>query len=169
MAEPYVGEIRMFGGDFAPTGWALCDGSVLSINANEMLYSLLGTTYGGDGQTTFGLPDLRGRVPMHQSSTHPLGQKGGTETVTLTQSNLATHTHAAAAQGANGTVASPGNAFWAGNADYNCFAPAGTATDASFNAGTIAPAGGSQPHENMMPFVAINFIIATQGIYPSFD
>jgi microcystin-dependent protein len=164
MSEAYIGEIRMFGGNYAPIGWLICDGSLISISDNQALFALLGTTYGGDGMSTFALPDLRGRAPMHKSPTYPLGQKGGTEAVTLTSGNLAMHSHIPRAQAANGTASSPLNAVWAGNSDYTCYAA--TAPTAAFNPGTIMAAGGSQPHENMMPFTTINFIIATEGIYP---
>lgn len=164
MSDAYLGEIRMFGGSYAPRDWALCDGSVISISANEALFSLLGTTYGGDGVSTFALPDLRGRAPMHQSATYPRGQKGGVETVTLTTASLPVHTHAAMAQGANGTASSPANAVWAGNSDYELFAAG--APDTAFNPAAIAAAGAGLAHDNMMPFAAVNFIIATAGIFP---
>lgn len=163
--EPYVGEIRMFGGTFAPEGWQFCNGQLLSIAENEMLYSLLGTMYGGDGVNTFGVPDLRGRVPLHQASGYAMGQMGGTETVTLTQQQLAVHTHAASARTANGTMAAPAAHFWAGNAENACFSSA--APDVNFNTGAIAAVGGGRPHQNMMPFLTLSFIIATAGIYPT--
>lgn len=164
MAEPYVGEIRMFAGNFAPDQWALCDGRVMSIAENEILFSLLGTTYGGDGQGTFGLPDLRGRAPMHQSSSYPLGQKGGVESVTLNQLQLGAHTHAAVA-GTGGTAAnSPNGAYW-GTSSVNSYSAA--APNTPLNA--ISPSGGGQAHDNMMPFLPVNFIIALNGLYPSFD
>jgi microcystin-dependent protein len=165
MSDAYVGEIRMLGGNYAPVGWAMCDGSVLSISDNQALFALLGTTYGGDGQSTFALPDLRGRAPMHQSPQYPMGMKAGVESVTLITSNLAAHTHAPSAQSANGTASSPANAFWAGNSDYTCFLQG--APNTNFNAGSIGPSGGSVPHDNMMPYVAINYIIALEGIFPS--
>jgi microcystin-dependent protein len=165
MSDAYLGEIRMLGGNYAPVGWMMCDGSVLSISQNEALFALLGTTYGGDGQTTFALPDLRGRAPMHQSPQYPMGMKAGVESVTLNTNNLAAHTHVPSAQSANGTASSPANAVWAGNSDYTCFTQG--APNTNFNAGSIGPAGGNVPHDNMMPYVAINYIIATQGIFPS--
>lgn len=164
MADAYLGEIRMFSGSYAPQDWALCDGSVISIAQNQALYALLGNTYGGDGVNTFALPDLRGRAPMHQSPTYPLGQKAGVESVTLTTASLAAHTHSAMAQTGAGSSSSPANAVWAGNSDFDVFAA--TAPDTSFNPGAITPAGGGQAHDNMMPFLAVNFIIATAGIYP---
>lgn len=162
--EPLLGEIRMFAGDFAPAGWSFCDGRLLSISENEALFTLLGTSYGGDGQTTFGLPDLRGRVPLHRSASTPLGSMGGTETVTLLPNQMAAHTHQAMATSANGNVASPSNALWAASG-YRCYATAAPTTAL----GSMSPAGGTQPHENLMPSVAITFIIALFGIYPTFN
>lgn len=165
--EPYVGEVRMFGGTFAPQGWEMCNGQLLRIADNEVLFALIGTTYGGDGVNTFAVPDLRGRVPVNQSAQYPLGQTGGTETVTLNQLQLPAHTHAASVSSANGTFAAPGAHFWAGNAEEACFSTA--APDAQFNASAIGLAGGANSHENMMPFLATSFIIATTGIYPQPD
>jgi microcystin-dependent protein len=165
MAEPYVGEIRMFAGNFAPQGWVLCDGSTLAISLYEALYTLIGTTYGGDGQSTFMVPDLRGRAPIHIGPTATLGASGGTETVTLTSQQMAQHTHVANARTANATSSLPANNFWAGNADYLCYAA--VAPDTAMNSGAIGPAGGSQPHENMMPYQAISFVMATEGNFPS--
>jgi microcystin-dependent protein len=164
MAEPYLGEIRMFGGTFAPQGWVPCDGRLLSISDNEPLFALLGTTYGGDGQSNFGVPDLRGRAPIHRSSVYPLGVRGGTETVTLTVPEMAAHTHLPNVKAGNGSSSTPAGSHWAGNNDFGCYAH--TAPNASFNPGAIGPAGGNQPHDNMMPFTTVSFIIATAGIYP---
>lgn len=165
MAEPYIGEIRMFSGNFAPANWALCNGQVLSISENETLYNLLGTTYGGDGVTSFGLPDLRGRAPMHMTTGYSLGQLGGSESVTLTRETMAPHTHTAMAQSANGTSSAPAGRYWAGAGDFICFSKADP--DVTFSPAAINVSGGSLPHENMMPFLAMTFIIATAGIYPS--
>jgi microcystin-dependent protein len=168
MAEPYVGEIRLFSGNFAPVGWALCDGRVIAISENQTLFTLLGNMYGGDGQITFGLPDLRGRVPIHTSAAgYPLAQLGGTESVTLTTQNLPVHTHAANTQPGNGSASDPTGRYWAGNNDFRIYSDA--AADTSFAPGAIGAAGGSQPHENMMPFVTVSYIIALEGIYPSFN
>jgi microcystin-dependent protein len=164
----------MFGGNYAPAGWALCQGQVVSIAANQALFSLIGTTYGGDGVNTFNLPDLRGRVPVHQGAnptTHtpyPIGQAGGSEQVTLLSSQLPAHAHAAQAQSGNGTQAGPGNAVWATELDPN-LRPFSTNASPSgvMNQACLAAAGNNQPHENRMPFLAINFIIAMEGIYPS--
>jgi microcystin-dependent protein len=164
MAQPYVGEIRMFAGNFAPAGWLLCYGQLLPISDNETLFQLIGTTYGGDGQLTFGLPDLRGRVPLHQGTGFTLAQIGGQETVTLTTPQIPPHTHAASASGA-GNSDSPGGAnAWAGAATllYST-AP----TNSQMNAGAISPAGGGQPHDNMSPYLTVNFIISLYGIFPS--
>jgi microcystin-dependent protein len=155
----------MFGGTYATANWLPCDGRLLSIADNTPLYALLGTTYGGDGQTTFALPDLRGRAPFHQNSTYPLGLFGGTETVTLTTQELAAHMHLPSVNSANGTSAKPTANYWASNSDFSCYAE--TAPNASFNPAAIGPAGGNQPHENMMPFTAVSFIIATAGVFPS--
>lgn len=172
MSEPYLGEIRMFAGNFAPLGWAFCDGSELSISQYDTLYILLGTTYGGDGQTTFALPDLRGRIPLHmgtnpQTGTNfPLGQKAGTETVTLVQNNLPVHTHSVTAQTATSTTqtGNPANAYWAPS-DFNRFST--NAPDGTMNPAAITAQGGNQPHDNMMPFLTVSFIIALEGIFPS--
>lgn len=168
--EQFIGEIRMFGGNYAPVGWAFCDGQELSISQNDALFSLIGTTYGGDGVSTFGLPDLRGRIPLHQgvnqaTGTHYLiGSRSGTETVTLTESELPSHTHRASAYSQAGNAASPANAFWAqGQVDQY----ASTAPNTTMNPDGINNVGGNQPHENVMPFLCISFIISLVGIYPS--
>lgn len=169
MAQPYVGEIRMFAGSFAPAGWAFCDGQLLAISENETLFQLIGTTYGGDGQSTFGLPDLRGRVPVHQGTssatgtTYALAEQGGVEQVTLTVQQIPTHSHTPLALGANGNQASPSNGTWAGSQakQFSSGAPN------TLVGGTSATAGGSQPHDNMMPFLTISFILSLIGIFPS--
>lgn len=161
----------MFGGTFAPRGWALCDGSLLSISENEALFSLLGTTYGGDGQTTFGVPSLASRIPVGQGmnpqtmTNYSLGKQGGTETVTLTQTELPVHTHIANASSQAGTQVSPAGAVWGAQTTLNLFSQ--QPPDVQMSPQSLTPAGGNQPHDNMMPFLAINFIIATEGIYPS--
>ncbi|MGN7360496.1 phage tail protein [Paenibacillus sp. SAF-054] len=165
MSESYLGEIRMFAGNFAPQGWALCNGQILSIAENEALFALLGTTYGGDGQTTFALPDLQGRVAVHPSSTYQRGSKGGTETVTLTQSQLASHTHIAHANTSYANAAVPQNNVWA-KTPVTYFADGSSANRVNMNAQTIAPVGNGQPHDNMMPTVTISFIISLYGVFP---
>lgn len=166
MAEPFLGEVKMFGGNFAIKGWAFCDGSILPIAQNDALFSLFGTTYGGDGQETFALPDLRGRVPLHAGNGFVLGQVGGSETVTLTAQQIPMHSHAAVAAAA-GSASSPAEAVLAGTTAGNeLYTPADTAPTA-LAPGEIRPAGGNQPHENMMPFLTISFLVALEGIYPT--
>jgi microcystin-dependent protein len=165
MSQPYVGEIRMFAGNFGPSGWLICDGSLLAISENETLFNLIGTTYGGDGQSTFALPDLRGRVPLHLGSNYPIGQLGGVESVTLLTQQLPSHTHPAAASSLSGNLDSPaGAAAWAAMSTplYSTSPP-----NSQMNAGAVGANGGNQPHDNMMPYLTINFIISLYGIYPS--
>ncbi len=164
MAEPFVGEVRMFGGNFAPSGWALCDGRLLSISQSEVLYTLIGTTYGGDGVNTFGLPDLRGRCAVHQGAGLVIGQVSGTESVTLISNQIPNHTHAVSAL-TTGTSISPSNAIYGGNAqNFKLYKPG--PPSATMNAAMIGATGG-QPHENRMPFLAVTFIIALFGVFPS--
>ncbi len=168
--EPYLAEIRMFGGNFAPRNWALCEGQILPINQNQSLYSLLGTMYGGDGRTTFALPDLRGRAPLSAGSgpglpTYNQGQKGGAPTVTLNTSQIPSHNHSFAprASSQNATSGKSENNFPAvtGTLNYH------TSADTTEGAGTTSNAGGGQAHENMSPYLAINYIICIQGLFPS--
>lgn len=169
MSEPFVGEIRMFAGNFAPRGWAFCDGQLLAVSQNDALFSLLGTIYGGDGRTTFGLPDLRGRFPIHAGhgpglSERRLGSKGGSEKETLTVNQLPSHTHPIQASGNLTTSPNPANNTFAqsiGDVYTTDFTPSG------MNSGVVSQVGGSQSHTNLMPFLCINFIIALVGIYPS--
>ncbi|GKU78212.1 phage tail protein [Paenibacillus sp. L3-i20] len=164
MSDQCVGEIRAFAGNFAPVGWAKCDGQLMSISENEVLYTLIGTTYGGDGVTTFGLPDLRGRIPIHTSSQYPLGQSIGTEQVTLTINQLAAHSHLVAASSTDGNTASPQNSTWA-KSSIKQFSNA--AVNDEMSANSIQFVGGGLPHNNMMPFITVNYIIALTGIFPS--
>ena len=164
MSEPFLGEIRIVGFDFAPRGWALCDGQILPINQNQSLYSILGTTYGGDGRTTFALPDLRGRSPMHTGTGHPLGQRAGEETHTLTENEMPAHTHAARASGAEGTQIVPTDNVLARSVNQVYHEPTNLT---ALQAGTVSNVGGSQAHDNMQPFLTLNFIIALQGLFPS--
>jgi microcystin-dependent protein len=170
MSQPYVGEIRMFGGNFAPAGWAFCSGQLVAISENEVLFNLIGTTYGGDGVQTFGLPDLQGRLPIHMGTdpstgtTFIIGEKSGTETVTLTTSQIPSHAHNAMGKSANGNQPGPGGGVWA-TSSLNQFATA--AADTNLNVLAIANDGGNQPHENMMPFLCVSFIISLFGIFPS--
>lgn len=170
MSQPYVGEIRMFAGNFAPNGWLFCAGQTLPISENEVLFQLIGTTYGGDGESTFQLPDLQGRAPVHFGNgtgiaNVQIGEKAGVESVTLTTQQLPSHAHALAASGsgADGDAAAgavPGVAL------ANAFTADGTGLQA-MAAGTLQAAGGSQPHDNMPPYLAMNFIISLFGVFPS--
>ncbi|GAB3798579.1 tail fiber protein [Humibacter antri] len=168
MSEPYVGEIRMFTGNFAPVNWAICDGSIVSIAQYDTLFQLLGTTYGGDGQNTFALPDLRGRAPLHAGTsagyTVQQGQAAGVEQVTIVASQLPDHSHSAMGSSQPANRTSPAGNVWAAWADnpYSDDAPS-----AALSPSALGPAGGSQAHDNMPPFQVINFIIALAGIYPS--
>ena len=160
----------MVGFNFAPANWAFCDGSLIPISENSALYNLIGTTYGGDGLNTFALPNLLSRVPVHMGSngqgTFIQGQLSGTETVTLLANQLPAHTHAAAASGNGGTSNVPTNNFWA-NWTGAQYTNAGTTVNATMRSDAVVPVGGSQPHDNMIPFLAVNFIIALFGVYPS--
>lgn len=166
MSQPFIGEIRLVGFNFAPAGWAVCGGQIMAIAQNDALFALIGTTFGGDGQTTFALPDLRGRVPIHMgqgpgTSNYVIGETGGTEAVTLIAPQLPSHVHlAAGAAGGNDTNLSTGMPASGGPDLYAAGAGTGTSI-----AGTNA--GGSQPHENMAPFVTVNFVISLFGIFPS--
>lgn len=168
--EGYIGEIRMVAFNFAPRGWALCDGQLLSIAQNTALFSLIGTIYGGDGRTTFALPDLRGRVPVHAGTgagltPRSLGERGGVENVTLNIAQIPSHNHLAFANSGNATTGNPVNATWANvglNSIYNTSTP-----NVNMAGATIGNMGGSQSHINMQPYEVVNFIIALQGIYPS--
>lgn len=170
MGTPYVGEIRMFGGNFAPLGWAFCNGSLLSISENEALFTLIGTTYGGDGETTFAVPDLRGRLPVHQGAgpdgtTYSVGQSGGEERVTLTTNQLPNHTHPMRAAAIAGNQTSPGGHLPANTTGVALYI--NDPPDGNMNAQSIASAGGGQPHENMQPYLPLSFIISLFGFFPS--
>ena len=175
MAEPFVGEIKMFAGNFAPRGWALCDGQLLSVSQNDALFSLLGTQYGGDGRTTFGLPDMRGRVPLHQGqgpglTNRRIGTELGSETETLTTSQLPLHDHPVNASTQTATAGYPAAAVVADTGTdhaYYSSGELGPEPDLSFPDATINNTGGGQSHTNIMPFVCVNFIISLFGIYPS--
>jgi microcystin-dependent protein len=164
VSSPFIGEIRMFGGNFAPAGWAFCNGALIPISENDALFNLIGTTYGGDGQTTFALPDLQSRVPIHVGPGFALGQTGGAESVTLTTSQIPAHSHVPTCNGTQGADKLPTNDVWA-------FAPNNPYTDGAPAAGmspaAIGSSGGSQPHDNMIPFLVINFILSLFGIFPS--
>ncbi|HZT57417.1 MAG TPA: tail fiber protein [Pyrinomonadaceae bacterium] len=164
MAQPYVGEIRMFAGNFAPAGWMFCEGQLLPISEYETLFNLIGTTYGGDGQSTFALPDLRGRVPLHFGNGFTLAETGGVETVTLTVSQIPAHSHAFLAANTAGTGTSPLGTLVASptGSIYN----AGT-NPVSMNPQAVSSVGGSQPHNNFQPYLCVDFIISLFGIFPS--
>ena len=163
MAQPYVGEIRMFAGNFAPNGWMFCEGQLLPISEYETLFNLIGTTYGGDGQSTFALPDLRGRVPIHQGNGFTLAETGGVETVTLTVSQIPSHTHPLLASTAAGGP-NPATNVLATSTAVDVYRES-TASNA-MAAASITPVGGSQPHTNFQPYLCVNFILSLFGIYP---
>jgi len=165
MAQPYVGEIRMFAGNFAPAGWMFCEGQLLPISENETLFQLIGTTYGGDGESTFALPDLQGRLPIHQGNGFILAETGGAEEITLTVSQIPAHSHVLLASSDPGNTPNPAG---------NVIGTPLTATpflnaqaNAVFSPQAISPVGGSQPHTNMQPYLCVNFIISLFGLFPS--
>ena len=165
MAQPYVGEIRMFAGNFAPAGWMFCQGQSLPISENETLFQLIGTTYGGDGQETFWLPDLRGRIPIHQGNGFIIGESGGVESVTLTVNQIPAHTHPLLAATAIGNDPNPAGGVLAESSVVSLY-QAGSPTSAMAPQ-SIGPVGGSQPHSNMQPYLCVHFIISLFGIFPS--
>jgi microcystin-dependent protein len=164
MAEPFMAEIKLMSFNFPPKGWAQCNGQLLPINQNQALFSLLGTVYGGNGQTTFGLPNLRGQVPMHMGGGHSLGETAGSESVTINNSTMPNHIHQLFATNtdANRSAAPPGNVLGPVN---NLYGPASNLTP--LLPASVTNIGGSQPHENRQPFLVLNFCIALQGIFPS--
>jgi microcystin-dependent protein len=166
VAQPYVGEIRMFAGNFAPVGWMFCEGQLLPISENETLFQLIGTTYGGDGESTFALPDLRGRIPMHQGNGFILAETGGAEEITLTVSQIPAHSHPMLASLNAGNLTNAQN-------NIICDSPSillyieGQAPDTNLSPSVVSPVGGSQPHTNFQPYLCVNFIISLFGIFPS--
>lgn len=171
MAQPYVGEIRMFAGNFPPNGWMFCEGAPLAISENDVLFQLIGTTYGGDGQETFNLPDLQSRVPIHMGTgpdgtTYQIGEMAGTEQETLSIQQIPNHTHPFTASTNQGSATPPTGAVLGATTGGISMYYEG-AVDGNLNAQAVGPAGGSQPHENTQPFLCINFIISLFGIYPS--
>lgn len=170
MSDPYIGEIRMFGGNFAPQGWALCQGQELEISEHDALFNLIGTTYGGDGQGTFALPNLQGRVPVHQGNGPIIGETAGVEQVTLTAQQIPVHTHAPLATNDQGSQSAPGNALPGSTpAAAMAFAYGTDEPTAQIDPSGISAAGGGQPHDNVQPYLCINFIISLFGVYPSRD
>ena len=171
MSEPFVGEVRMFAGNFAPRGWAFCDGQLLAVSQNDALFSLFGTIYGGDGRTTFGLPDLRGRIPIHAGSgpglsPRRLGAKAGSENETLTVNQLPSHTHNMTGIQSNATLPDPQNHRLGTNTIIQPYSTT-ESLDTNMASTAIGNVGGSRSHSNLMPFLCINFIVALVGIYPS--
>lgn len=164
MAEPFLSEIRIMSFEFAPKGWALCNGQLLPINQNQALFSLLGTTFGGDGRVNFALPDCRGRTPIHVGSGHTLGERGGEQAHTLSIAELPTHTHVVNSTNTNGTAIIPTSNVLAGSPNQLYLLPQNLV---ALNPGTLTNVGGSQAHLNMQPFLTLSFCIALQGIFPS--
>ncbi len=165
MAQPYVGEIRMFAGNFAPAGWIFCEGQLLPISENETLYQLIGTTYGGDGESTLGIPDLRGRIPVHNGQEFPLAQAGGVEEVTLTTTQLPVHTHPLLVTTAIGSAANPSGQVLGSSGAGNLYRQSPASVPLAPQ--TVGPAGGSQPHTNFQPYLCVDFILSLYGIFPS--
>ncbi len=171
MSEPFIAEIRIFAGNFAPRGWAFCNGQLLPVSQNTALFSLIGTTYGGDGRTTTALPNLQGRAPMHPGrgpglTARRLGQRGGMETVTLSEAQMPNHSHTLEARPSSASTSDPTNNYYANLTGANAYSNS-TSSMVDMQAGLLQNAGGGQPHNNMQPFLTMNFIIALQGLYPS--
>ena len=165
MAQPYVGEIRMFAGNFAPAGWMFCEGQLLPISENETLFQLIGTTYGGDGQSTFALPDLRGRLPIHQGNGFILAETGGAEEITLTVNQIPAHTHPLLASAGPGNANAPAGNITGKSAAVKIYVS--EVPTANLNPSAVTPVGGSQPHTNFQPYLCVDFIISLFGIFPS--
>ena len=165
MSEPFLAEIKIFSFNYAPSGWALCNGQLLPINQNQALFALLGTTYGGNGQTTFALPNFRGRAPVHFAGEVTLGQSGGAESHTLTQNEMPAHAHPINASAASPNVTTPSNAYLSTFASDSAYSAPNSAN--SSMSGTTTATGGTQPHNNMQPYLVLNFCIALQGIFTS--
>lgn len=165
MAQPYVGEIRIFAGNFAPSGWMFCEGQLLPISENETLFQLIGTTYGGDGESTFALPDLRGRLPLHQGNGFILAETGGAEEITLTVQQTPVHSHPFVGLTNNASTANAAGKLLAQTPSYTPYIA--QAPNSPLAPGSIGAVGGSQPHTNFQPYLCVNFIISLFGIYPS--
>ena len=167
MSTPIIGEIRMFGGNFAPLGWAFCSGQLLSIAEYDTLFNLIGTTYGGDGQSTFALPNLQSRVPVHQGNGFTIGQTGGVETVTLTINQIPAHAHVPGASTTGGSDNPAGNFWGKSTAGKPYVAPGNPSPNVAMGAASIQSSGGSQPHDNMIPYTCLSYIISLFGIFPT--
>ena len=163
MSEPFLGEVKIISWNFPPKGWAFCNGQLLPINQNQALFSIMGTTYGGDGRQTFGLPNLQGRTPVHVGNGIALGELGGETTHTLNISEIPAHNHVPVGSSTTGSLPSTSGNLW-GTSAANPFS---SASDSSMHPASVLPAGGSQPHDNLSPYLVLNFIIALQGIFPS--
>ncbi len=166
MAQPFVGEIILAGFNFQVNGWNFCNGALIAISENSTLFNLIGTTYGGDGQQTFAVPDLQGRLAVHQGSGYVIGQKAGVETVTLTTSQIPAHNHPLQASSAIASVDNPSGAVFANSGQNDVYISAVAPANA-MNAGTVGFAGGNQPHENMQPYLVLNWLISMFGVFPS--
>jgi microcystin-dependent protein len=166
MAQPFVGEIRMFAGNFAPAGWMFCEGQLLPISENETLFNLIGTTYGGDGESTFALPDLRGRVPVHMGNGFILAETGGAEEITLTVNQIPAHSHPLLGSATLGADVNPGNRVVAQSGTAGLFNFIDDVPNQNFAPAAIGPVGGSQPHTNFQPYLCVDFIISLFGIFP---
>jgi microcystin-dependent protein len=166
-SQPFIGEILIVPYNFAPQGFALCEGQLQSIAQNTALFALIGTTYGGDGVSTFALPDLRGRVPIHQGGAYIIGELGGEESVTLSISQIPAHDHAISGQSAVGTTSIPTGSVWASQSHLSAYSSA--SPDMSMNLASVSSTGGNQPHDNRSPYLTVNYIIAVNGIFPSRD
>ena len=173
MAQPYVGEIRLFAGTFNPAGWEFCNGQIMPISENETLFQLIGTTYGGDGQSTFALPNLQSRIPIHMGTNpstgtnYQLAEMAGVESVTLTTQQMPSHTHPLLASQDSGSQNNAGGALLAAQSPVSIYRPNAVPPAIPMHASSVAPTGGSQPHENMQPFLCINYIISMFGLFPS--
>jgi microcystin-dependent protein len=172
MASPFLGEVKIFAGNFAPRGWAMCNGQLMSISQNTALFSILGTTYGGNGQTTFALPDFRSRLPVHQGqgpglTPYNLGEMNGVENVTLLSSQIPLHNHAVNASTGAGTAVAAGGGFWATDGASRGGKLYASTGGAAMGTGAIGQTGGGVPHNNIQPFLALNFIVALQGVFPA--
>lgn len=165
MAQPYVGEVRMFAGNFAPAGWMFCEGQLLPISEYETLFNLIGTTYGGDGESTFALPDLRGRIPIHQGNGFILAETGGAEEITLTVNQIPSHTHPFLASSSPGTAATPVGNLVAESPSIAYYIQ--DTANSNMNPSDVTSTGGSQPHTNFQPYLCVDFIISLFGIFPS--